>query len=116
MSDLAGQACEWRPGERKVNFSPGHRTAQMLRLLTCFRGLVAASLGIQGMLGVLWWWYPHSLRGSYALALALFPGVVFGWAAIHTSLLIGTLVIVFGGEASPPRGRLSAAADGAIAS
>jgi hypothetical protein len=67
----------------------------MILLLARFRGLMAVSLAIQGVLGVLWWWYPQAMRGSYALALALFPGVVFAWAAIHTSLLIGTLVVVF---------------------
>ena len=60
-----------------------------------FRAVIALSLAVQAVLGSLWWWRQSALPpGNYVLAQSLFPGIVFAWAAIHTSLPIGTLVIV----------------------
>jgi hypothetical protein len=67
----------------------------MRRLLTRVRAVIALSLAVQAVLGALWWWRPAALPpGNYTLALSLFPGVFFAWAAIHTSLLIGSIAIV----------------------
>ena len=66
----------------------------MICTLRRFRSLLACSLAVQGMLGALWWWRPEALPGTQGLARALFPGVVLAWAAIHTSLPIGTAFIV----------------------
>jgi hypothetical protein len=66
----------------------------MIRILRRFRFAIALSLAAQGVLGPLWWWRPEALPGSWGMALTLFPGVILGWAAIHTSLVIGGTFIV----------------------